>query len=532
MRERQPLTLKPLFSDQEREAILGQWQQDELERQQKRIKLVAEEDRLLRLETTTRTAELLGHYNHVMDMRYQGISATMIESSDDVLVLVRHATPHIVHSESNPNLTDGQGLKKHITVLQQQDLERARLAFPIGLYFPSYHYALIAAFPKYDIQMFQFARTPLGYWTDPEKSADKVQEAIKYFTEDEIGIKKEPPEQFRDFFRSLNMQDFFKKHNLYQRFISSGYIKVSAAVIDTYPELKLKPWEFRSYYQGEEGTQLRQDAVRWLIEERLGLPPQDPKFKDYLKMIRAQHFKEVGLSSFVSKGISLPSLIIQAYPDLGLTEANFFRFPSHYWQGELARQRAIEQIRSMIETELSLSPEDPDFRKKLAKVRSADFHRYGLGGMLATLFGNSSSAAVTVAYAELQLKEWEIGTVPNSYWHKNNYENVGHAVRWLVEQKLGFSPDGPDFKTKVLRITRNIFSECRLGGMLGATHLTIYQTLQIAYPSLNVTLDEYISSNRWRTTSLRRAAEQLNLKQTISSEEAERNFDVFFGTPT
>lgn len=521
MRERQFLTLKPLFSDLEREAILGQWQQAELKKQQRRIRLVAEEDRLVRLGDTSRAAELLGHYNHLMDMSYQGISAKMIESSDDVLVLVRHATLHIVQYESNPNLTDGRGLKKHITVLQQQDLERARLVFPIGLYFPSYHYALIAAFPKYDIQMFQFVHTPLGYWTDPEKSAARVQEAIKYFTEDEISVKKESPEQLRDFFRSLNMQYFFKRHNLYQRFISSGYLKVSAAVIDTYPELKLRPWEFRSSYQGEEGVQLRRDAVRWLIEERLGLPPQDPKFKDYLKMIRAQHFKEVGLNSLVSKGISLPSLIIQAYPDLGLTEANFFRFPMHYWEGELARQRAIEQIRRMIETELSLNPEDPDFKKELAKVSGADFHRYGLGGMLATLF-NSISTAIIVAYPELQLKEWEMGSVPNGYWHKNNYENVGHAVRWLVEQKLGFSPADPDFKTRVLGITSDIFLELRLGGMLRTTHLTIYQTLQIAYPNLNVTLNEYISSNRWRTISLRRAAEKLNPKQTISPEEANK----------
>jgi hypothetical protein len=82
------------------------------------------------------------------------------------------------------------------------------------------------------------------------------------------------------------------------------------AVDNAYPG-KFKPWELKGSSVGRWSRSLRIDAVRWLVEERLNLPPEHRMY------VTADDFETHGLSGLLSHyGNSPAAALVEAYPEL------------------------------------------------------------------------------------------------------------------------------------------------------------------------------------------------------------------------
>jgi hypothetical protein len=144
------------------------------------------------------------------------------------------------------------------------------------------------------------------------------------------------------------------------------------------------------------------------------------------------------------------------------------RFPAGTWNQPDSVEYAAEIVQYWIEHILEWS--DEDIKKGLsAKL----FNKHKLDGLL-TVFKDSPFYAIEAAYPG-RFKEWELQKVPLGFWTK---ENGIKAVKWLIEEKLNWSPE---------EIERNLSKETFLQfGLSGMLHYCFgnspFQAINTAYP--------------------------------------------------
>ncbi len=522
-RSRVPLVLKPVISAEKIGGIKSMWAMEDERRQARREFLRGEELRLADLGFTSRGRLMADIYADATASPSSRLAGKYVETQDDVLILFRRALDPVVSAVVGNDARVGEIIK-----VGPSELFNRKIGSVFKPFFPSYREVLTAAFPELDLQPFQFKNLPASYWQG-EDGKRRTQEAIKWRFEVDLQQPRVEPLEYREWLRGLGFQQVLSKYNIYGG-VTYGYKRASEAVVDTYPELNLRPWEFKTIYQGEEGNNIMRQATRWLVEERLGLSVDDPQFDKALKDVRAQHFMEAGIGSYVTGskekrkyklgGGSHLKLLDEVYADL--SPKVFSEFSKNSWRGEEGVQRSIDRTRELVEVVLGIDPSDPDFRAKVTAVKKESFLDNDLGGMLSTLHGKTASRAIVAAYPELDIKEWETH-VPSGFWQTDNHANVGRALRWLIEERLGLDPNDPNLKDKLLKFTLPELDRNRVGTIFKATKLTIVQAWAIAYPQIQITEDEFMAANK-----MRNGRNEKKRETSVSKIEANAALDSLF----
>ncbi|MBI2029042.1 hypothetical protein HYT02_01360, partial [Candidatus Gottesmanbacteria bacterium] len=364
-----------------------------------------EEERLKLLMSSERAEQLINLYNqrHEKPWYYagKGNNKFNIHSKDDLLILIRHTlTKRSSKNVSEEDSEEKADFRARLLAVDTDLFESLELKLPVRQYYPSSILSVIAAFPSFDLKAWEFKVTPLQYW-----NRENLYSAIKWLFEQQLKIEKKDPQKFRDDIRKTKLFETFNKFKLINGIRQCKY-KISAAVIiDTYSELKLHEWEFLKSvrWSGERGRQNVKQAVKWLVEERYGLSPEDPDFKQKIARISKKDFQEAGLSGFLNAPEFRSHLkaIIYTYPDIQIREDELSRVPTGTWQGEEGYKRAIAYIQDMVENKLGLDPGSADFKQSLLRVSVDDFTKNRLRGMIGTLFKSSRREAIKAAYPEL-----------------------------------------------------------------------------------------------------------------------------------
>lgn len=512
--------LSPARVDEAREL----WAVERVNNAERRERLREEESRIASLQAGPRGQDLRRIYGNVVDKPNQGTSVKFAESADDALVFFRIALGESLGFSLPIDPTNKTLVDKLIKV-EAGIIPRLKVGAVLNGFFPSHREALIAAYPSLELQPFHFPSLPTSYWTDKEHGRAHAQQAIRWRFEDEMNGPKVEPLTYREWLSGVRLERELGKHNIYNRVLRI-YDRVSSAVIDAYPELDMNPWEFRMRHSDEEREVVAIKATQWLIEQRLGLSPDSPDFEKNIKEVRAKHFSQAGLSTYISGsdkpgGGSFINLLKLAYPDHDFSEQSFSRFSANTWQGEEGLKRAQDFTKRMIGEKIGLDSSDPEFRIKLATVRRSDFDQAGLSGMLRTVYGQSIYRAIKDAYPEGDLKEWELPVVPNNFWKENDFVNVGRAIRWYAEEQLRFEPSAPDFKDNIISITASSWTVLRT--LLHATNLTLLEALRISYPNLEIREVEFRAANRMREMRYQKKPE---IK--VTKDEANAGLDSLF----
>ncbi|OJI08500.1 MAG: hypothetical protein BK997_00340 [Candidatus Micrarchaeum sp. ARMAN-1] len=114
------------------------------------------------------------------------------------------------------------------------------------------------------------------------------------------------------------------------------------------------------------------------------------------------------------------------------------------WQGDVEVQR--NAIRFLVEHVMKLDD--------VTKLHQYDFASNRLGGLLERYFNSSPYAAVSFAFPELHIQQWEMETVPMGYWTAKEHRN---AAIMRLGQKLGKNPE---------RLSAQNFKDNGLGTLL------------------------------------------------------------------
>ncbi|MGH1364814.1 MAG: hypothetical protein ACRBF0_14720 [Calditrichia bacterium] len=219
---------------------------------------------------------------------------------------------------------------------------------------------------------------------------------------------------------------FFLKHklqNLYRRFNYSANRVLRNAYVD-----RIHPWIASrcdaNYWEVETH---RTEAVRWLIEERLGFMPE----KLYRHSLKREHFASNGLSYLFNTYYNSASRAVAvAYPQLRPWQIG--KIPASVWTDETA----AEAIRWMI-SEKSWDVSELADRIRAGELTRKTFSEFGLATLFEKRFGKNLFRAINAAWPR-RYEPWEIGNVPASYWSEK--QNVFYASSWIAEQE-GFSAE-------------------------------------------------------------------------------------------
>jgi hypothetical protein len=91
------------------------------------------------------------------------------------------------------------------------------------------------------------------------------------------------------------------------------------------------------------------------------------------------------------------------------------------------------------------------------KVSYKIFKENGLGGMLQTLYNSSPYQAINALHPG-KFKPWEFSV--KNYWAKETLLKARESTKWLIEEKLKFTPND------IRKVKRKHFLDFNLGQML------------------------------------------------------------------
>ena len=223
------------------------------------------------------------------------------------------------------------------------------------------------------------------------------------------------------------------------------------------------PYGFWRCTKGKEHSKI---AIKYLIEDHLNL-----ELNDVPERVNAKTFHQVGLFR-----------LLVEYFDSSYFKALEYTYPGRFkpwefskgmtgiWDGVQGMKRAHEAILYII-NDLELTKDD--IPKKISYIT---FKKYGLGGMLQTLFNSSPFQAVNSLYPG-QFKPWEFHV--KNYWQDKTIENARIATKWLVEEKL------QSLNIELKDVRRKHFLHYSLGQMLKKFYRNSHLiALNDAYPDL------------------------------------------------
>ncbi len=210
----------------------------------------------------------------------------------------------------------------------------------------------------------------------------------------------------------------YKIQNIYRLFNYS----MNRALYNAFPEF-IKPWMSSripdNYWEDENN---RINAIRWLVEDKLGLYPQ--QFKK--PVLSRKAFAEHGLSYMFARYYnSVSKALKSAYPELEPWEVG--NVPKSYW----TEANAAKAVRRMLEKNNWNADQLPRLYKSGVLNRQT-FSEAGLATVFELRYAKNIYRAVSAAFPG-QFEQWEFGNVPSGYWM--NRKNVFYASSWIARQE-------------------------------------------------------------------------------------------------
>ncbi len=187
-------------------------------------------------------------------------------------------------------------------------------------------------------------------------------------------------------------------------------------------------------------------------------------FKKFYPDGKIENYKNINISKSLSKG-----QIINSYLKVYLGIEKFF--PKNFLQKNTERRSAI-LTRFLIEEILETHP-----KNILSQKDETFFIKHKLQNIY-RLFNYSFNRVLGNAYPEL-IHPWLQSRTPTEYWQGK--DNRINAVKWLVEEKLNYSPDLL-YKAK---INRKDFANNGLSFLFNNYYNSVSSVLAEAYPDKN-----------------------------------------------
>ncbi len=246
-------------------------------------------------------------------------------------------------------------------------------------------------------------------------------------------------------------ETFFIRHKLQNVYRFFNY-SANRALGNAYPDL-IHPWQqSRSASRYWEKAPHRVKAIRWLVEQRLGIVPAEL----YKHSVCKDDFIRHGLS-YMFNGYynSVSRALAEAYPQLQPWELG--KVPFEFWNEETTA-RAIRWVVAKKGWAVEELP---------AKVRSKEFNRkvfseFGLATVFEKKLSRNIYRAVSAAWPG-RFAPWELGKVPSEYWESR--ENVYSASKWIAERE-GIRESGIVQAIRGKRLSLGVFKKYSIGAAL------------------------------------------------------------------
>lgn len=348
-------------------------------------------------------------------------------------------------------------------VVDASAFERAGLSTMLAqVYGGSAYRALKALFP--DLLPWQMARTPRDFWQG-EEGREHAREATLWMLSS-LDIKARPG---CTGLRSIT-KETFQQRNLGGMLAVVYSNSPHDALADAIPGLQ--SWQVRSvprdYWKGEDGRERGRVATRWLLGEMgLGEPSAIADWSALANRVDRAAFIDAGLGGMLAivYGGSVYEALSDVTPNL-LPWQMGTQVPLNYWKGEQGQENARTAMRWML---AQLGLEDASPHQVAEKITQEEFSRFGLQGMLATVYGSSRFSALSDILPEL--RPWQMGArVPQGYWRGNGArDRARDAALWLLkaaELVFGESTDITEITEIAQRFTKDLFRRFGLAGML------------------------------------------------------------------
>lgn len=229
---------------------------------------------------------------------------------------------------------------------------------------------------------------------------------------------------------------------------------------NAYPDL-LMPWDKAHVPEGFwSDPHNRKLAVRWLLEDRLGITRDELTAAIRRNQISKRDFVENGLSYVYIKHFrSVSGALREAFPELEPWELG--SVPNSYWKDEIGLLNAIRAIRRVIEKHRIPIDEIPA-RIKSKEISRIFFKDNGLSTVFERIFNKNMFNLFNTAYPN-RFRIWELGNVRSEYWQ--DLKNCYRASKWIVK-KEGLNESDVQSAIEEKKITRKTFSQYGLGALL------------------------------------------------------------------
>ena len=241
------------------------------------------------------------------------------------------------------------------------------------------------------------------------------------------GFKPDPEPTPIQFKAEVTMDDFW---------VEQGWYKIDK-----------KGWRLtRAKWKDDE--QLQREAIVFLVERVLQIDPRD---------VTRDDFRDNRLGGLISEYYSGSpyKAVSEAFPELDIREWEMLKTSSSFYKKKGNR---ISAIKWLVE-KLDKDPKD---------ITVEDFHSNRVRGLLSNHYSNSPYQAISEAFPELDIREWEMSSAPKKFYEDK--ENRITAVRWLVE-RLGKDPR---------EVTADDFRDNGLGGLMTNYYFGPYRALREA----------------------------------------------------
>ncbi len=292
---------------------------------------------------------------------------------------------------------------------------------------------------------------PAGFWSHQARYRAAV--VVRYLVRDYL---HQSP---RDLLREAG-STFFIRYRIQAIYRLFNY-SVNRVLGNAFP-LQVQPWMHSrippGYWDRREHRVL---AIRWLVEEVLGLTPGQPGKNRISKKTFARH----GLSYMFTRYYnSVTAALLEAYPHLQPWEVG--KVSPDYW----TPQTAAAAVRRMVE-KLGWSPEELPEKYRMGQLTRQTFNRMGLATVFEKMYGKSIYRALAAAFPG-RFEPWEFGNVPAEFW--KNPANLFRASRW-VAQREGVPEQDIPAAIRQKRLTFRHFMKYSIGERLKRlSHRSLY----------------------------------------------------------
>lgn len=232
------------------------------------------------------------------------------------------------------------------------------------------------------------------------------------------------------------------------------YEKILAGEIKRFPKFT---WDL------PHGLYYAKVITRYLFEHKLNWSIEDIKENFNQNLVKKYRLSGVVLTLFND---NQSELIENAYPGQ-IKPWEYKRSTRGTWKTQEKREEAL---RWLFEQKLNWDIED--IKEKLTQKT---FKENGFMGCFK--FYNESPYEVVNAIYPNQIQPWELNKVASAYWKENN--NKIKAIKWLIEVKMNW-----DIENVKKNLSRKVFLENGLGGLLVMHNNSPYELFNLAYPHI------------------------------------------------